>query len=423
MSFPSSCELLTASFLVENMSTHPAPHRYLGTGATTQLDAARAQHLPGKKLLITCDDITWEAAGAAVQAQLGAANVTIHSFGKRIRSELSIAEELAEKAKGFDALLAVGSGTVNDLTKYSAAKANKPYAVVATACSMNGYTSANASLEVEEAKKSFAAKPPVFVIGDTDILANAPKRLTRAGLGDTLCRTTVEADMLLSHHLFDTPYPRALFDVLRAHEEKLLPGIMNNRDNERDFIENLMLALLDAGDAMTVHGSSAVASQGEHMIAHTLELKYGKELRELLHGELVALATLTMSRIQQRALLSTPAIKPMVYDAEQFLRLFGKHHAQELMTAYHKKLVSNEKADALNQRLAHEWPPICAELMQVMIPTNTIERALIHSGCNVKPEQIGLAEERYRFAISYAHLTRDRFTFLDIAAMNVQRLR
>jgi glycerol-1-phosphate dehydrogenase [NAD(P)+] len=403
------------------MSTHPTPHRYLGTGATAQLAQALAGHLPGKKLLVTCDDMTWEVAGAAVQAQLDGA--TIHSFGKRIRAELPHAEALAEKAKKYDTLLAIGSGTVNDLTKYAAATAGKPYAIIATACSMNGYTSANASLEMLEAKKSFAARPPVFVIGDTDILANAPKRLTRAGLGDTLCRSTVEADMLLSHHLFDTPYPRELFDVLRGHEEKLLPGIMNNRDSERDFIESLFLALLDAGDAMTSYGSSAVASQGEHMIAHTLELKYGSELRELLHGELVALATLTMSRLQQRAVLSTPAIKPMVYDMEQFQRIFGKQHAEELAAIYSKKLVSNEKADALNQRLAHEWPAICAELLQVMLPTNTIERALIHSGCNVKPEQVGLAEERYRFAISYAHLTRERFTFLDIAAMNMQRLR
>ena len=390
-----------------------------------QLANALAQHLPGKKLLVTCDDITWQAVGAAAHAQLGSSahELTIHSFGKRVRAELQIAEELAQKARDFDVLLAIGSGTVNDLTKYAAATAGKTYGIVATACSMNGYSSANASLETHEAKKSFAARPPVFVIGDTDILRNAPKRLTRAGMGDTLCRTTVEADMLLSHRLFNTPYPRALFDILRGHEERLLTGIMNNRDSEHGFIESLMLALLDAGDAMTAHGSSAVASQGEHMIAHTLELKYGTELRELLHGELVALATLTMSRIQHRALLSTPTIKPMVMDMKQFTQKFGKQHGAELATSFSKKLVSAEQADILNARLAKEWPEIGAALSEIMLPTNTVERALIHSGCNVKPEQIGLEVERYRFATDYAYLTRDRFTFLDIAAMNVQRLR
>ena len=405
------------------MNTHHAPHRILGTGAITQLAATLAQHMPAKKLFIVCDDTTWKAAGAAAESQLANIDITVHSLGIRVRAELSVAEALAVQANGFDALLAVGSGTVNDLTKHAAAAIGKPYGIVATACSMNGYSSANASLEVDGAKKSFSAKPPVFVIGDTDILLNAPKRLTRAGLGDTLCRTTVEADMLLSHLLFATPYPREWFDVLRANEEKLLPGIMNNRDNEREFIECLMLALLDAGDAMTAFGSSAVASQGEHMIAHTLELKYGSELRDALHGELVAITSLTMSRIQHRALLSTPAIKPMVYDMEQFQRHFGKLHAEELMAVYTKKIISNEKADAMNERLAHEWPRICAALNEIMLPTNTVERALIHSGCHVKPEQIGLAEERYRFALSYAHLTRDRFTFLDLAAMNMQRLR
>ena len=403
------------------MDTPPTPQRFLGSDALTRMPAVLAQYLPVKKLLVITDDTIWEAVGADVKTQFGAVNVTQHSFGKRVRAQLNLAQDLSEQVKDYDALLAVGSGTVNDLTKYAASIAGKPYAVVATACSMNGYTSANASLEVDGAKQSFAARPPLFVLGDSGILQNAPKRLTRAGLGDTLCRSTVETDMLLSHHLFATPYPREIFDRLRTHEETLLPGMMNRRDQERDFIEKLMEALLDAGDAMTAYGSSAVASQGEHMIAHTLDMKYGTELYDLLHGEAIALTSLTMSRIQHRALLSTPTIKPTKLDNAQFTR-FGTH-APALANAYAKKLVSVAQAETLNMRLAKEWPAIAAKLSEIMLPTNTLERALIHSGCHVKSEQVGLADERYRFATTYAYLTRERFTFLDIAAMNVQRLR
>jgi glycerol-1-phosphate dehydrogenase [NAD(P)+] len=311
---------------------------------------------------------------------------------------------------------------VNDLCKYAAAQSGKPYAVVATAASMNGYCAANASLQDGEFKQSFDARPPVFVLADTAILSAAPKRLTRAGIGDTLCRTTVEADMLLSHWIMGTPYPRATFDILRQHEAMLLGGLMSKRDNEPEFIATLMQALLDAGDAMTTHGSSAVASQGEHMIAHTLELKYGEELKHLLHGELIAITSLTMSHLQQRMLLTDPRVKPIPYSTEQFQRLMGMKHASHLAALYAKKMLTAEQTLEVNITLSKHWPEISVALSDIMLSTNTLERALIHSGITTKPAQLGLAEERYRFAVSYAHLTRDRFTFLDLAAMNTKRV-
>ena len=60
--------------------------------------------------------------------------------------------------RGADALVAVGSGTINDLCKYAAAQDGKPYAVFATAPSMNGYTSKNAAITVDGHKKSLPAR-------------------------------------------------------------------------------------------------------------------------------------------------------------------------------------------------------------------------------------------------------------------------
>ena len=41
------------------------------------------------------------------------------------------------------------------------------------------------------------------------MLAAAPPRLIRAGLGDSACRSTAQADWLLSHMLLDRPYRQA----------------------------------------------------------------------------------------------------------------------------------------------------------------------------------------------------------------------
>jgi glycerol-1-phosphate dehydrogenase [NAD(P)+] len=405
------------------MSTHPTPIRILGKDATASTASVVAAHMPSARLLLVCDDNTWATAGESVHALLSTNTaVRVQSLGTHVRPRRALAEEIAAYAAPMDGLIAVGSGTINDLTKYAAATANKPYGVIATAATMNGYTAANASLEEDGHKQSLPAHPPVFVLGDTTTLMNAPKRLMRAGLGDTLCRTTVEADMLLSHWLLGTPYSREIFDALRRHEPALLTGTMNARDGEEAFITTLFTALLDAGDAMTTHGSSAPASQGEHMIAHTLELKYGDELHDVMHGELIAITSVTMSHLQHRMLLALPSVKPMAYGHEQYERLFGKQHGPMLAALYQKKLLNTERAHTINAIIGQHWPEIKQALSEIMLPTNTLERALIHSGMHTQPTQINLAEERYRFATSYAHLTRDRFTFLDLAAMNAKRV-
>ena len=97
--------------------------------------------------------------------------------------------------------------------------------------------------------------------------------------------------------------------------------------------------------------------------------------------------------------------------------------AKLLAPAYEKKMLMEGQCAEINLKLTRAWPDIVNELKEIMISTNALERAFIHSGVNTKPEQINLPPERYRFAVDYAHLTRERFTFLDLAAMNIMRPR
>ncbi len=115
-------------------------------------------------------------------------------------------------------------------------KDGKPYAVFATAPSMNGYTSKNAAITVDGHKKSLPSVPPVGVFMDLAVLSAAPARMIRAGLGDSLCRSTAQADWLLSHHLFGTPYRRAPFALLAEDEPALLddPEALLRGDRGRD---------------------------------------------------------------------------------------------------------------------------------------------------------------------------------------------
>lgn len=393
--------------------------RIIQAGAADATEQVMQRHMPGNKYILVCDDATWVAAGQPIHSHLLSTYDFIpHSLGRAPKPMLAHAQKLIEVAKDRDGLVAVGSGTVNDVTKYAAHQLGKPYISVATAASMNGYTSATASLEENDFKNSLPATPPRAVVADLNIIANAPKRLARAGLGDMLCRSTVEADRLLSHHLLGTPYEREEFDMLRAHEQVLVPDTPKLVSADHDYMQRLMLALLDAGDAMARTGSSAVASQSEHLIAHTVETMYGSEVTHVLHGELVAITACCMAALQQKTLLSpTLQVKPLPHGETKFIRVFGKKAGPRLAKIYAKKVLSQEQCDAINARMQSEWPALKQALSAIMINTATLERAMILANIHTNIKKIGIDEHRFQSAVTYAHLTRDRFTFLDLNAM------
>lgn len=378
----------------------------------------------GPNLLLVCDDATWVAAGQQIHSRLiDRLAVTPHSL-KRAPQPLSThIEPIIDiaRAENVQGLIAVGSGTINDVTKYAAHQLGLDYLCVATAASMNGYSSVTASLVVDGHKRSFPAKVPKAIIGDLTVLAAAPKRLAKAGLGDSLCRSTVAADRYLNHLVFDAPFEREVFAKMREHEQWLMSNSPMLRAGEPEYFRYLMHTLLDAGDAMSVAQSSAVASQGEHMIAHTLEMMYGREIRDYYHGEMIAVTTTTMAHLQHKMLLSAPQLRAVPREESYFARVFGKKLAPHLFEIYGKKLLPEAEIDALNARFNECWPVMKAELLELIVPAQGIERAYKDVGLATTPQDLGLQVERYKAAMDYAYLTRDRFTFLDLAAMNARR--
>lgn len=423
--FSSQSKRLSVSVPVENMSASTQSERIVEADALQAVPDLLSQGPFGKHVLLVCDDATWVAAGQKLQTILQASgyHVVPHSLGRTVQASLKYIEPILAitNEQGIDAMIAVGSGTINDITKYAAYQFGQPYLCVATAASMNGYSSATASLLDGTVKHSYVCRNPYAVVADLQIIANAPRRLARAGVGDTLCRSTVAADRYISHAVLGTPFERAIFEQLRTHEPWLMQNMALLRDGSMEYMRHLMHALLDAGDAMTSTQSSVVASQGEHMIAHTLEMMYGKELREVLHGEMIAVTTTTMAHLQHKILLSQPTLRHHPREEAQFTRLFGKHAAPELAQRYEKKILREAEITALDAQFQRHWPDIKVELLSMIVPANGIERAFKEAGIATTAKALGLMEERYNSAVTYAYMTRERFTFLDLAAMNARR--
>ena len=102
--------------------------------------------------------------------------------------------------------IAIGAGTINDIAKMASFRTQRPYVVVPTAASMNGYTSTIAAVLADGVKRTLPCHQPIAIFADIDVVRNAPDRLNRAGFGDLLSKPFSNVDWLLSHLIRDVPY-------------------------------------------------------------------------------------------------------------------------------------------------------------------------------------------------------------------------
>jgi len=376
----------------------------------------------GRRLAVVMDPATAAVLGDAVARALGAvATVTPVRLPDRPHADAQTAASIRAATASCDALVAVGSGTINDLCKYAAFLDRKPYAVFATAPSMNGYTSANAAITVDGHKKSLAAAVPRGVFADLDILAAAPPRMIRAGIGDSLSRPTAQADWLLSHLLRDTPYRAAPFAMLAEDEPALLDAPEAVVAGDRDAVAGLARTLMLSGLGMTLCGGSYPASQGEHLIGHYLESMAPADAPPAshgpaFHGEQVAVATVTMARLQ-RAMLAGPApvLSPTAMTEAELARRIGPEPARGWWAEFQPKRLDREAAERLSARLRERWAAIGQALRAVVVAPERLERALDKAGVPRTPAAIGVDAGFYRQAVATARFQRNRYTFLDLA--------
>lgn len=377
--------------------------------APKAVELLRAVLPEARCLLLVMDAHTRAALGERLEGALASAFSThVHILGRGVLPDEAAAETLHSKAQacGADALIAVGSGTINDLCKHVSAQMGQPYAVFPTAPSMNGYTSANASIIVNGLKQSFAAQLPRAVLIDIEVLANAPARLIRAGLGDALARPTAQADWLLSHLLLGTPYDAALFELTAPLEQRLFAHTDALMRGDVEIMTLLIDTLLLSGFAMTMAGGSYPASQGEHMIAHCYELLEARagDAAHAFHGEQIGVTTLTMAWRQEQLL------------AAKSVRLCTDMLSPVRDKGFEIKRQRIAMAKALDEKLNDCWKEMAARIEAVTLPSALIRQALTKANAPATPGAIGWGAGRYEEAVANARYTRDRFTFLDVEA-------
>jgi glycerol-1-phosphate dehydrogenase [NAD(P)+] len=322
---------------------------------------------------------------------------------------------------GVELVVSVGSGTLTDLGKLLAFRRGLPHAAFATAPSMNGYTSVSASITSGGLKRSVRVAAPTAVFLDTRVLAAAPARLVRAGLGDSLARSTAQTDWLLAHLLLGRPYRTAPFALLAADEAAVLSEPAALLAGDRGAARHLARLLALSGCGMTICGGSYPASQGEHLLSHYLESRTSAVTPTgdtPLHGEQIGVTTLTMARLQRELLdrAAAPVLAPSQLDEDAVVRHFGRAQGASCWRELAPKLCDAAGAAERGARLAAIWDDLAARVAAIAIPPERLRAILAAVGAPTTACELGWPAAHHDDALRWARALRDRYTFLDLAA-------
>ena len=278
----------------------------VGSGVIQELPGI-LRDLGASHIFLVADNYTYEAAGRQVEQLLDQAGLAYHkrvfqTETPLVPNEYALGSVLAAMTSQDDMLLAVGSGTLNDVTKYVSARTGIPYVIAATAPSMDGYASTVAPTILDGFKTTLPAVYPAAIVADVDILKDAPMPMLTAGFGDIIGKFTSLADWRLSHQLNGEYYCPEVAGVIEAAVETCAANAKALAQREPQAIQAVTEALILSGLAMGMVGVSRPASGAEHQMAHYWEmdaLRRGEE--HPLHGNAVGVGTVLAACLYEMA--------------------------------------------------------------------------------------------------------------------------
>lgn len=313
------------------------------------------------------------------------------------------------------AVFAVGSGTINDLCKWACFELNLPYAVAATAASMNGYAAANVAAKIKGVKVVQRAAPPAAVLAESAVIEQAPAEMTSAGFADTIAKHLSKVDWLLNNFLFDEYYCSYCADILGGIEGSYIERPEKLRDRDSKTIRGLFEALFLTGIAMTMVGTSAPASGGEHLLSHVLDMTADiNNQGHRLHGLQVGLGTIISAAIYERILtIKSPAIHRMPDSIDTIY--WQKEGLIEAVKAQYTSKQDSVKTAAAAIAQKKIWEQLMDTLRPVVLPPKKIKDLLSKAGAAGGIEQLGMSRKRIEQALLHTHEIRSRFTVIDLA--------
>lgn len=401
-------------------------------GATGSVAELFTRHFGDVHAVVVADINTFAIAGNRVLDALEAAGVhCVEPFifeDPHLYAEHHFVERLERSLASHSAVpIAVGAGTINDVTKLAAFRAGRQYVAVATAASMDGYTAYGASITFEGSKQTFDCPAPRVVVADLDVVSAAPAAMNASGYADLLAKITAGADWMLADALGIESIDPYAWQLVQAPLRSWLDDPDGVRSGRSEPLANLLEGLMMSGLAMQATLSSRPASGAEHQFSHLWDMQAHKhEGASPSHGFKVGVATAAVASLYEKLLAIDlpnavdvenciarwPTLEQMKAEIE---RLFDQPAIRDkALLESSTKHVSREQLRVELNRVLSGWPTLAGRLKAYLLTAEDFKQRLAAAGAPSEPEAIGISRSRLAESHRLAYHIRRRYTVLDL---------
>ena len=386
---------------------------------------------PGRTAIIVADKNTWRVAGEHVFELMQKSSIEcgvflfpeseFHADWDHIQTVDALLDQTGSVA------ISVGSGTINDLCKLTAHHHHQSYLSVATAASVDGYTSFGASITYEGLKQTFECPAPIALIADIDIIAKAPKEMTAAGYADLAAKIPAGAEWMIADLFGTEPIIPEAWHMLQDVLDKMLSDPEGVAAGKTEAIGALFEGLTLSGFAMQAARSSRPASCCEHLFSHILDMTHHRFHGKLQsHGIQVAVGTLTMcavfdeffkfdlSKLDPDACAAAwPTIDQEQMRAIEIFRTFPapKLGYTEITKKYNDARTVREQV----AKVKEVWPAFKQKLQTQLWSFEKMRKCFEIVGAPTDPSDIGVTRHMLHDMFERVQLMRWRFNVLDLA--------
>lgn len=347
-----------------------------------------------QQVAVVVDSTTYQVAGEVLTSLLKESTINHevvviqpNEQGDVVADEVTLIEAMLGIPQESDVVIAVGAGTIHDITRFSSFKMGKPFISVPTAPSVDGFNSMGAPVVIKGMKTTYQMQTPIALFADISILQGAPKEMIAAGFGDMIGKHTSLADWTFSHLINDEPYcplsARLTRDALKECENH----VNEIAQGDSKGIQILIEALIQSGFAMLIVGHSSPASGGEHHLSHFWEMNFLQEQKpQVLHGAKVGVSS------------------------QVILELYKKRFKELIANRHELESLPSDQKDKIKKVIENQDEMLT--VLESLPEPSYIADHLARLGGAVKPIDLGIEVDLVQESLQKAHHLRSRYTML-----------
>lgn len=391
------------------------------SGAIRRLPELLAECRCKKPFLLSGHD-TFAAAGDRVCAVLDENGISYEKYvfptSPVTPTEQSVGSAVMHFKPECDLIIGIGSGVINDIGKMLAHTAGKPYMIVATAPSMDGYASASASMEMDGLKVSLDSAFAWAVVGDLDVLCQAPMHMLRSGMGDMIAKYISLCEWKIAHLLVGEYYCPVVAELVKTALDRCVsagPALLNR---EPEAVKAVMEGMVIAGMAMKYAGLSRPASGMEHYFSHIWDMRslaFGTQAD--LHGIQCGVGTLLSLKIYDYI----RTLKPDRQKALAYVNQFSLEAWNEQLLTFigegAKAMIKGEQKEGKYDPFKHaarlndiieKWDDIMA-VIEELPSYDDIYQFMTSIGAPVEASSFGVSDEQVKTTFTMTKDIRDKY--------------